>query len=359
MRILALPSVQPGMILGRPVYGREGQVLLQKGIVIKPQYISYLERLGIYYIYVKDSRMGEGIKDVVSEEVRQEARSLMNKTIKSIDRASSKEKGIIFQDKKILAVVKKVIDNLLENGDLVIQLADLRGKDDYLFAHSVQCSIISTLVARQMGYSREHLQIIATGAILHDIGMAFIPESILHKPGDLTKDEYETVKQHPFLGHEVFKKTSLYSSRAGSILLQHHERKKGQGYPKGLEGDAIYPLAQIVAIADMYDSLTSHRPFREAFKPHEAVELLQGLGHELFDLKILREFLSIIAAYPVGTHVVLSNGESGLVLSNRPGFTLCPMVKVLYIGEDLAPHPDPYDLDLSEITDLTVVDVLP
>lgn len=105
--------------------------------------------------------------------------------------------------------------------------------------------------------------------------------------------------------------------------------------------------------------MTSDRPYRKAFQPHEAVEVLLSQGEELFDVSILQHFLSIIAAYPIGLHILLSNGDSGLVVANNPGFTLRPVVRVLYQDdENLKPHPAPYDLDLSQTLDFTIVKVM-
>lgn len=199
---------------------------------------------------------------------------------------------------------------------------------------------------------------LATGALLHDLGMVAIPKYILNKRGVLTKEGYEIVKRHPYYGYEILKNSPLFSAGAGDIIVHHHERFQGQGYPQGLQGGNISSLAQTVGIVDVYDSLTSERPYRKAFQPHQALELIMSWGETSFDLTIMNSFLSSIAAYPLGTQVYLSNGESGLVIANNADLTLRPVVRVLFTGEDLAPHPSPYDLDLSQYLDLTIIRVL-
>ena len=359
MRRISLESTQPGMILAKAILGSSGNVLLKAGIEVKPQYIVYLRELGIGHLYVRDSRIEDvESKDVVSEETRHEARLLVKKTLKALQSPAAQKKGIMIQDKDIIETASKIVNELLDNREMVFQLDDIRACADYLFAHSVNCSILSTLVATKIGHNVKNLKYLAVGALLHDIGMVAIPEQILNKSGELTEDEYATVKNHPVYGYELFKKTSLFSARSGAVILQHHERFQGQGYPYGTSGDKITPLAQILSIVDVYDALVSDRPFRKAFQPHQAVEMLLSWGGEYFETDILNEFLSVVAAYPVGFHIILSNGESGLVVANNPGFTLRPIVRVLYTGEDLAPHPSPYDLDLSKCLDLTVTGVL-
>jgi len=359
MRRVSLDMTRPGMVLAKTILGGTGQALLQAGIEIKPQYITYLKRLGINYIYIQDKRIEDvEINDLISEETRHKARIIVKNTMKSFQTPGTQKKGFNVQDKQLIKTVSKIINEVMNSREVIVQLVDIRAKDDYLFAHSVNCSILTTLVAIKMGYKSKSLKALATGTLLHDLGMIHVPENILNKPGDLTEDEYKTVKNHAFYGYELFKKTSLFSALAGDIIVQHHERIQGQGYPQGLKGDKINPLAQIISIVDVYDALTSERPYRNAYLPHQAVEMLFSWGGEAFEMTILTVFLSMIAAYPLGFQVLLSNGESGLVIGNNPGCSLRPIVRVLYSGEDLAPHPKPYDLDLAKNLNLTIISVL-
>ena len=359
MRKISLENVQPGMILGKPIFGGSGQVLLNTGVEIKPQYLLYLEKMGINAIYIEDKRIeGLEINDVITEKTRRETRSLVKEFMGDIQSKGAQSKSLVIKDKKIAQTVSRIIEELLNNKDMLVSLLDIRAKGDYLYAHSVNCCVLATLTAIEMKMDNDNLRCLATGALLHDLGMATVPENILQKAGELTHDEYETVKNHTIYGHEIFKKSPIYSARAGVIILQHHERYNGQGYPNGIDGHKINRLAQIAALADVYDALTSERPYRKAFQPHQAVEMLQAWGNVYFDLEILRHFLTNIAPYPLGTHVFLSNKESGLVTDCKPGYALRPTVRVLYTGEDLAPHPAPYDLDLSEVLDLVILDVL-
>lgn len=359
MRRISLENVQPGMVLGKQILGGSGQVLLNAGVEIKPQYLIYLQNMGINAIYIEDKRIeGLEINDVISEETRRDTRSLVKEIMGDIQNQGVQSKSLAVRDKRIVQTVSKIVEELLNNKNMLVNLMDIRAKGDYLYAHSVNCCVLATLTAIEMKMDMDNLKCLATGAMLHDLGMATVPENILEKPGALTHDEYETVKNHTVFGYELFKKSTFYTARAGSILLQHHERYNGQGYPHEKEGGETNILAQIVAVADVYDALTSERPYRKAYPPHQAVEMLQGWGNVYFDLEILRSFLYNIAPYPLGTHVFLSNGESGLVIDCKAGYALRPKIRVLYTGEDLAPHHEPYDLDLSQVLDIVVVKVL-
>ncbi len=363
MRKIPLDAARPGMILAKDIFGSMGQTLLKTDSELKPRYLSYLEQAGVEYIYIKDVRIGDiVVDDPITDRTRQEARTMV-KEITSGLKTSGKQgkvaKSINVGNWDILNTVNKIVDELLENKDVMVQLIDVRSKDNYLFAHSVNCSVLAALVARKMRLNFKELRWIAMGALFHDLGMIAVPDNITGKPGELIDAEYEEVKKHPLLGYEIFKLTDVFDARAGAIVLQHHERYQGQGYPRGLKGTEINTLAQITGIVDVYDALTSDRPYRKAYMPHEAIDMLISWGEEYFDINILHHFLSIVAAYPIGFHVLLSNGESGLIIKNNPGFTLRPVVRVLYKdGETLTPLSQPYDLDLSKVLDLTIEKVL-
>jgi len=358
LRRLSLEMAQPGMVVAKSILGSSGQILLKTGTELKSQYLLYLKKLGISHLYIKDERISDIIiDDIVSDETRHNARVLVKELIKSTHSPTVASRGIKF-DQQVVKTVSQIVDELLENDTAIMQLSDIRTVGDYLFAHSVNCSIIASLVAAKMDCDKKTIQYIALGALLHDIGMAAVPESIINKPGELTNDERATIMNHPLYGYEMFKKSPLFHGLSGAIILQHHERINGKGYPYSLVNDEINTMAQIMGIVDTYDALTSVRPYRKAFYPHEAVEMLISQGEGIFNADILAKFLSVVAAYPIGFHVSLSNDESGLVIGTNPGFTLRPIVRVLYTGEDLAPHPSPYDLDLSKSLDIVIKKII-
>lgn len=359
MRKILLGHAQAGMIVGKPVYGSTGQVLLNTGTEIKQQHLFYLNQLGINSLYVRDCRLNEvEVDDVVSEKVRSEGRALVAQIIRDVDSPSPNNKGINCREKEIIELVASIVEELIENRELTIQLVDIRSVDSYLFAHSVNCAVLATLMAAKMDFDCNSLKDVALGSLLHDIGMAAVPAKIVNKEGELTRDEYETVKKHPIYGYEIFKKSSLFKKEAADAIIQHHERNNGQGYPFNLKGDEISLFAHLLSVADAFDALTSDKPNRKAFLNHQAVEMLMSWGGDYFNLDVLRQFLSIIAAYPVGSHVMLNNGESGYVILNSPGYALRPVIRIMYKGESLSPHPSPYDLDLKKALDRTIVDVL-
>ncbi len=359
MRRISLEQIQPGMVAAKAVYGSRGQVLLNTGAEVKPHYARYLKGLGIYHLYVYDSRLeGVEVDDVVTERTRLEARFLIKNVMSKVEKGKDDHKSILLEDKAVVRTIGKIIDELLSNRDVVVNLMDIRTAEEYMFAHSVNTCFLATLTAIKLKHQGTQIKNIAMGTLLHDMGNTAIPPEILKKPSSLTRDEFEIVKRHPVYGFEAFKRSNMFSAGAGAIIYQHHERAGGQGYPEGRKGDQINPLAKIASLANVYDALTSDRPYRKAYLPHQSIEMLQAMGSDHFDLDILKTFLSFIAAYPVGTHVMLTNKESGLVVKNTPGFPTRPVVRILYEGDGLAPHPNPYEIDLTEKLDIVIESVL-
>ena len=353
MRLVHLTKVRSGMVVARAIYGSSGQKLLNAVTVIKTHYIKYLQQLGIGQIYVKDERL-EGVneEDIIAERTRLEVRALIKEMMQESRGRTSARKFCIIED-KISEGINILIEELLDNENLIISLADIRSADSYTFDHSLTVTLLSLILAMKLNYPLSLIKRNTIGFLLHDLGYVKVPERILRKQGPLTREEYALIKKHPQYGYELFKKSSLYSDSAAKIIYQHHERLEGQGYPRGLKKENIHWLAQIAAIADTYDALTSQRPYRKYYRPDEALNILSVEGGTKYNHDMLTAFFSFIAAYPTGTHVKLSTGESGLVIANREGYPYRPVVRVLYEGEK-HPHPNPYEIDLTQKLDVVV-----
>lgn len=354
MRKVSVDQLEDGMVTKKPVLGFLGQVMLNADIEIKPKHIYYLKRMGVNAVYVHDPRLEDvEVRDLATDELRSESRALIAQIMKDVDSASAEKKGLAFKEKEVQDVISKVVNQVLNVKDAPVQISDIRTQDGYVFAHSVNCCLLATLIGARMNYEARFLHVLATGALIHDIGLVAIPRAILKKPGALTDEEYSSVKKHPAIGYELFRRSKMFSERVGEVILSHHERYLGQGYPGGLREKEIPSLARIVMVADVFDALTSDKVYRLAYPVHKAMEMLNDWSGELFDPEVVDCFLESLAAYPIGTHVMLSNGESGLVVANIPGYTHRPVVRLLY-KKDFSPHPSPYDLDLSRVKDMAI-----
>lgn len=350
MRRVHLDHVLPGMRLAKTIFTSEGRVLLTLGMELKDNFIERLKAGGVTEIFIEDD-ISENVEvpDVICESTRLEAKLVIKNLMENKNFSST------FSDKKVKELINKIIDELLSNSDILVNLADIKSVDDYTFEHSVNVCILSLITGIGLGLSSSRLRDLGVGALLHDIGKLRIPREILKKPSQLTVEEFEEIKKHTIYGYEILKANQNISMISAFIALGHHERYDGSGYPLQLRSENIHKCARIVAVADVYDALTSDRVYRRKLKCHEVVEYITSLGSHHFDKDIILEFIKYIAVYPVGTGVILNTRERGLVVSVDKAIPTRPVVRIIYDQRNqcLENH---YDIDLSQKLNVHIVD---
>ncbi len=205
---------------------------------------------------------------------------------------------------------------------MLVNMIDLKVFDDYTYSHSVNVAVLSIIIGVTMGLGRKELTKLGLGALLHDIGKVFIDKDIVNKPGKLTDEEFSSMKMHSKLGYDYVRDRFQLPVKSYVAVLDHHERYDGSGYPNSKKGDEISDFGKMIALADVYDALTSERPYRKALPPSEAMEYIMGNSQVHFDPELVKVFSRKVAPYPVGTLVKLSNGMTGLVVENYEAFCL-------------------------------------
>lgn len=336
------------MVVGRSIYNSCGHTLLKEKTILTERYIGRLAGLGIHYLYITSSLGLPVTSDVVSEETRVNAMVRVRTLL--VDAGSG---GIALNTEASSQSVSDMVDELLNNKLAVINLADIRIDDDYLFSHSVNVCVLALLTGVSLGYSRSRLHDLGLGAILHDIGKMQVPKWILDKPSSLTPEEYALVKLHSEHGYHLLGNLPI----ARQIAYSHHERFDGSGYPRGISGTQLSEESQITGLADVFDALTARRSYKPGYPPHEACEFISATGNTHFDIKLVRAFLSNVAAYPTGTMVELSDGCIALTLDTPHAQPLLPRVRCLF-DQELRNIAVPLELSLGD-TALHVRRVLP
>lgn len=325
MRLVSIDSVKPRALLAKTIYDGQGRILLAKGTELHPQYIKRLQELGIWSVYIQDDlTAGIEIDDVVSERTRVQVMQTTKEALMKVQAGNS------IESKKIREAVSNIMDEILQTQDLIVHITDIRSLLDHTFGHSVGVCILSLLTGMAIGYDQLRLKELGTGALMHDVGKAVIPKDIINSPHVLTAEEYKLVQSHAAEGFEILRKSENISSVVAHVAFQHHERFNGKGYPRQLQGHEIHEYARIVAIADVYDALTTDRPYRKRLLPHQVIDMLTDSGDTDFDSEIIKEFIRNIAPYPKGTIVLLSSGHKALVLDVKKEFPTRPKVQLLY-----------------------------
>jgi HD-GYP domain-containing protein (c-di-GMP phosphodiesterase class II) len=330
MRYIPTGKLEPGMALGHDIYDGAGRLLLARHLLLTEEYISSLEFLGFPGIYIDDEfTRGIEIQRVISPQIRRQALKLVH----DFFGFDTDKKELPLSEVKIRAMVERVVEEILCNGDIMCNMIDIKNYDDYIYYHSVNVGILSVMLGSRCGLEQEKLNLLATAAMLHDLGKRFLEPEVVMGEWPLTGETRELWKKHPQYGVDYLKKNCDFSMEVYSGILHHHEWYNGTGYPSGRAGEKIPVFARIIKLVDCYDSLVSGHPGREQYCPAEAVEyLMAGTGTE-FDPKLVGIFSRKLSVYPQGCEVELSDGRHGIVAKNFEDFPLRPLVKILGTGE--------------------------
>lgn len=344
MRVVPIECVKDGAYLGKTIFDNDGRVLLRDGVQLNQNLLKKIKRIGIFSIYINDDYSSVEIEDIIKPEIRQKSIKVLKESFSSIEKYNinlnpSKSKKDVLKKREeyfnsINQIAEDLLDEILSKKNIMINLVDIKSMDNYTYQHCVNVAVLSLILGVQLQLKKSELMDLCIGSLLHDIGKVFIPKEILNKPDSLTEKEFEIIKEHTTKGYDYLKGSLDMSSPSRIIVLHHHEKVNGSGYPEGRTGERISKLSKIVSIADVYDALTSDRPYRRALSPNEAVEYILGSGQTQFDYKMVKAFAEVIIPYPEGSLVKLSNGDIALVQKLYPNFPLRPEVKILKSEDD-------------------------
>lgn len=387
---ISLDSLEDGMVLGRGIYSEEGKLLLGRGVALDSFFIGRLRKLGMHSVFVRDEDTDdvippENIPDMVRgatlrhlrqlfgsfEEIAREIRTFSVSAIR--DTVSSEKFQGIFRDhpavRKIFKDIEHIVGCLLD-GEVTLGLNSLKTHDNYTFQHSIDVTVVSILIGRRIGLPAKRLQELGVGCLLHDIGKTFIPLEILNKPGKLTEDEFSRMKLHPHIGFEIVRGVESIGILPPHVVFQHHERQDGSGYPRGLTGNnrldisdeprTIHLYAGIAAVADVFDALSSDRPYRKALPPEEVVGVLRAKAGAELNREVVRTFLDVVPIYPVGNTVRIVRGKNlyhiGVVVRTNPDRLDRPVIRVLI--DQSRRRIAPIEIDLAVEDDIEIASIL-
>jgi HD-GYP domain-containing protein (c-di-GMP phosphodiesterase class II) len=260
--------------------------------------------------------------------------------------------------------IKPMVRSIVRNPDAFIWLSHLKSMDSYTYHHAISCSVWAVAFGRHLGLPETQLNSLAMGCFLFDIGKCKLPKALLNSAKQLTIDEFESVKQHVAFSLDLAAQGKGADLEVLSMIETHHERHNGSGYPLKLKNGAIPLFGRIAGVVDVYDAITSHRPFCKPMPAYEAIQALYQWRGVDFQTELVEQFIQVIGIYPVGSLVELSDATVGVVIAQNDYYRLRPLVMILldenkqllneFHNVDLR-----NDLDDQEISGLTIAKGLP
>jgi HD-GYP domain-containing protein (c-di-GMP phosphodiesterase class II) len=252
-------------------------------------------------------------------------------------------------------LVEEISDSVARNPGALISLARLKTVDDYTYMHSVAVCAMMVSLARQLGLDEAQTRSAGLAGLMHDMGKAVMPMEVLNKPGKLTDAEFAIIKSHPVEGHRMLLTGDNVDAIVLDVCLHHHEKTDGSGYPNGLKGDEISIFAKMGAVCDVYDAITSNRPYKSGWDPAESLRKMAEWANGHFDPKVFQAFVKSMGIYPVGSLVRLTSGRIGVVMEQTGKSLTTPCVKVFFsCKSNLRIVPQIIDLSLPNATEKIV-----
>ncbi|QBI18747.1 HD-GYP domain-containing protein [Egibacter rhizosphaerae] len=382
--------LEPGMVVARPLLDERGEILLQTGTTLTVDYITRLRRRGITAVEVRDG-LADDVPPVTL--ISGHLRTAATRNVARVFEAVSSMSRDLFGPNPPITGVQQALDRLgdrplplppqgteavvrlyqdielliaeLLDGVTVASLESLKTHHGDTFTHSVDVAVISLVLGHEARLPHAQLRELGLGALLHDLGKMYVDERVLAKPGPLTEDELNQVRQHPSMGFELVRRMPVFSLVPAHVAYQHHERQDGGGYPRGLEGNnridrqlqeridsrRMLLMAEIAAVADVYSAVTSDRPHRRAYPPDQAIDLMEAHAGAQLNREVVELLTRNLPRYPIGHWVEVTagawSGWRGVVLA-VPSYSLNQPVVRLLLDAAHEPVDDGVEVDLRE-----------
>lgn len=337
---IKVSNLKPGMKLGKDIFTYDGKLLLTKGTVISQEHLNSFTARNIQDIYIMEA--SHQVKAVKSFE---EAFDDSLDVVKSFMLEAKLGQNPDYAE--IESSVEVLYQQVFSLNDVFRHMRLMKDKDDYLFTHSINVSLLSILIGRWLKCSEEEIRLLGMAGMLHDIGKIYISNDILNKPGRLTPEEFEEIKKHPILGYNLVTQNEDLNENIAKAVLMHHERLDGSGYPMGTRGKINF-YASVVAVADVYDAVTSNRVYGNKLSPYSAADILWQDSFGKLDPRITKVFYDRITNFYIGNEVILSNNKRGVVIYVNQ----CnPTRPIVMIGENEF-------INLAEETSISIIEVI-
>lgn len=332
MRLVNILDANIGDVIAKPVYDSKLSLLIRGGATLSETVHRKLIESDIRHLYIEDE-ISKGIEltPMISDEIKLQAFSLMKNIYDSQKHKDEQAQESIRESviRQLKDLIDDIITEIYSKNDQRYYSTELMGSEMYHYNHSVEVMILSLLIGRKMGLDRERLLKLGMGALLADVGKSRVPEEILNKKGKLEPLEFEEMKRHVDYSYGMLKDLVGLSSLSRQIILLHHEKLDGSGYPNGFKEDQIPLLVRIATVCDIFSAIVSDRNYNTRISVDTAIEILRSATPAKLDSDVFMTLLQVIDVYPPGSIVSLGNDQIGIVVRNNPNSPTRPILKTI------------------------------
>lgn len=324
MRIISIDKLTGNELLARDIINSNNMILMTAGSIVKLEYVNRLKDLGIEYIYIEDEiAQGVNLTNSLELQIKEQCQEAVRDIIQKYS----------YQNESELEEIKKVADEIIQeimsDPKVIYNLSSIRDKSESTYSHSLNVCALSVILAFKLKLSKAKIKEIAIGCLLHDIGFTYITAQYKDFNYDTSSEnEQKEIKKHTIYGYSLVEKMKWMSSVAKDIILNHHERLDGSGYPFHIKDDRIKIGSRIAAVCDEFDSRV-YGNLTTKLRVHDAIDYIVSQAGVLFDFSVVKVFISSVAAYPTGTLVSTNQNETGIVLRQNPQFPTRPVIRII------------------------------
>lgn len=325
---------EPGMVLASDIVNDYGAVVLYQNSILDEYSITKLLKLGLNFVKIYKNYEFKEKKHAVIEAQYNNNLEDFKEVIWDISC------GKTLEMERITEVSRSLSSNFDTINDLVTCLSKVRSINEYTYTHSLNVSLLCSLLGSWLNLGHKHIEQLSHCGILHDIGKSKISPDILNKPDKLTEEEFEKIKEHPVIGYKMLEDNKEISKDVALGILMHHEREDGSGYPFGFKSERINYYAKILAVVDTYDAMTSNRVYKKRQTPFDVLEMYESEYLTKCDAGIMLTFLRRISSYYIGTMIKLSDGTIGEIVYINSNRVSRPLIKYNDTIIDLSMNPE-------------------
>lgn len=352
MRIISVDSIKGHELLAKDILNENDSILMTAGTTVKKEYIERLKELSIEFIYVEDDiAQGVSLTDSLELQIKEQCQDSVRKILSKYSYHEDNEL------EEIITVADEIIYDIMMEPEVIYNMSSIRNKSESTYSHSLNVCALSVILAFKLKLPKKKVREIAIGCLLHDIGFTYITFDYSNiNIEDCTDKERKEIKKHIIYGYSAVEKMEWLSKTSKDIIISHHERLDGSGYPFRLKGKKIPIGSKIAAVCDEFDS-RAYGNLVPIMKVHESIDYIVSQAEIKFDLDVVRAFVASVAAYPIGALVLTNQDEIGIVLRQNPKCPTRPVIRIIKDKEGKKPT-EWVEKDLTKELTLFITDTI-